>query len=168
MRATALVAAAVSRAPLVVRVDHADHRSARPSRFFVLQLSATVAHAARIQVLIGANTTANASQIFQPQSVRAVQGDVVVFNCEYLSPSVPPASHIARGTHLLGCAKTVCTRAAAQCDRGHGPSMLGQRGRPLPMLPSPMTRFCRVAFRAVRKCAPLRRAVFLDTRRAKL
>jgi hypothetical protein len=39
-------------------------------------------------VLVGANTTANAGMIFQPQEIRAVQGDVVVFNCEYSLLSV--------------------------------------------------------------------------------
>ena len=50
-----------------------------------LVAAASVVSAERIAIQVGANTTANASMIFQPASVRAQAGDVVVFNCEHFS-----------------------------------------------------------------------------------
>ncbi|THG97828.1 hypothetical protein EW026_g4245 [Hermanssonia centrifuga] len=52
----------------------------RSASFLVAALVASVASAATITIQVGANTTANASLIFQPQEVHAQQGDIVVFN----------------------------------------------------------------------------------------
>lgn len=81
MRAASFLVAAVSlHVPTVQRDSHAN--LALFYAFSTPQFAASLANAARIQVLIGANKTANASQIFQPQQIRAQAGDVVVFNCE--------------------------------------------------------------------------------------
>ncbi|KAI0691110.1 hypothetical protein BC835DRAFT_132598 [Cytidiella melzeri] len=50
------------------------------SLFAALVACASVASAARVVITVGANKTANALQIFQPQAVTAAIGDVVVFN----------------------------------------------------------------------------------------
>jgi len=54
----------------------------RAVSFLVATLAASVSvvSADRIAIQVGANKTANASMIFQPQEVHAKQGDVVVFN----------------------------------------------------------------------------------------
>ncbi|GJE91421.1 hypothetical protein PsYK624_075710 [Phanerochaete sordida] len=75
----------------------------RAASFLVAAFAASVASAARIQVLIGANKTANASMIFMPQEIRAFAGDTVVFNftngtyeliqSEFDAPCVPLHDH---------------------------------------------------------------------------
>ena len=95
MRATSFLVAAVS-AYSCYLCSSFSHVSRVANAFLLLiQFAASVASAARIQVLIGANKTANASMIFIPQEIRAFAGDTVVFNCEYpftLCPWSPPPS----------------------------------------------------------------------------
>ncbi|EKM53409.1 uncharacterized protein PHACADRAFT_259771 [Phanerochaete carnosa HHB-10118-sp] len=52
----------------------------RATAFLATALAASVANAETFQILIGANTTANASQIFTPQQLQAHAGDTVIFN----------------------------------------------------------------------------------------
>lgn len=75
----------------------------RVAAFLAAACAASVAVAERIPVLVGANKTANASQIFMPQEIVAKAGDVVVFNftngtyeliqSEFDAPCVPLHDH---------------------------------------------------------------------------
>lgn len=61
------------------RVESSRRAHVRTNPQLAAVLPAVVAD--RIAVQVGANKTANASLIFQPQEIRAKLGDVVVFNC---------------------------------------------------------------------------------------
>lgn len=52
--------------------------------------SATAVSAADIYVQVGGNTSTNASLVFQPQLITAVEGDIVFFNCTSTSHRLLP------------------------------------------------------------------------------
>ncbi|KIP05215.1 hypothetical protein PHLGIDRAFT_129004 [Phlebiopsis gigantea 11061_1 CR5-6] len=80
VRAPALLTTVPPSTALVAVPAVAAFQAMRAATFLVAASAAALAAAERIQVLIGANTTANVSQIFQPAEIHAKMGDVVVFN----------------------------------------------------------------------------------------
>jgi plastocyanin len=91
---------------------------------FVVALAATVAQAEQFIIKVGANTTANASLIFEPQEVHAKAGDLVTFlfvngsydviqstfaaPCEPISASTPGSNGFDSGVRpaINGTAQT--------------------------------------------------------------
>ncbi|KAJ3505974.1 hypothetical protein NLJ89_g7131 [Agrocybe chaxingu] len=76
----------------------------RSAFIFVAALVAS-AYAKTVVITVGGNTAENPGAVFQPQSVVAEEGDVVLFNCLYILPGRPshpnpyPFNAVTRGNH---------------------------------------------------------------------